>query len=66
MNNIPKDPYADDLLLNVTVLKAGLSIKRDAYADGLLNYVQDEAHANMFPVDEKAPDDVIKNGEKKE
>jgi hypothetical protein len=54
MNIIPKDPYADALLLNIKVMKPGVVIKRDAYADGLLHYVQDGA-APAFPVDEKAP-----------
>ena len=64
MNNIPRDAYADALLLNVKLLKSGAVIKRDAYADGLLNYVHDEAITAKLPVDEEAPDKTVTgNGE---
>lgn len=59
MNNIPKDAYADALLLNVQLLKAGAVIKRDAYADELLHYVQDTAASPTIPLNEKAPDNAI-------
>ena len=64
MNTIPKDPYADALLLNVKTLQSGAVIKRDAYADGLLHYVHDEAIRAILPVDEEATDKAVTgNGE---
>ena len=63
MNKIPKDAYADALLLNVKVLRSGAVIKRDAYADGLLQYVHEEVTAPVLTVDEKVlRNDVTENG----
>ena len=58
MNIIPKDPYADELLRNVKISTPGAIIKRDAYADGLLNYVHDKASADIFPVDKEGTEYV--------
>ncbi len=58
MNTIPKDPYADTLLLNVKISIPGAIIKRDTYADGLLNYVHDKVGTTVFPVDAEATEAV--------
>ena len=55
MNSIPKDPYADALLLNLKSSMPGAIIKKDAYAEALLNGSPGGTASSLFPVDVEAP-----------
>lgn len=54
-NMIPRDSYADSLLLNITELKPGLTIEKDAYAEDLLYNMGDLKGMNILPCEKVTP-----------